>query len=532
MPLANTLARASSADIDFLDAQNRWNSLARHNQVLPLFGWLTTLAMAGRGFGKTRVGAEWVFRQGGVYPGVIIHIIAPTYSDLRGVVFEGPSGLTSVIPRSCIRSLTYSPYPEMVLWNGSIIRGFSSETPDRLRGPQATFVWGDELAAWYKAEECLSNIDFSTRIAYRMHDGTLIQPQKLYTTTPRPLQFLVEMIDRKTATGLQATTVIRGSTLDNRANLAANFFDDLMQYEGTNIGRQEIYGELLDISESAIIKKSWLKIWPSNKPLPFLEYVMVSMDTAFTEKTYDRKTFSSDPTACTVWGAFKNTTLNERSRKEETRWCLMLMECWEEWLGFPDLVKRATEDMKKIYGRKEETLFQPMVGAGFHQTQVKRPDLLIIEDKGSGISLRQQLANEGVYSFPYNPGRADKLSRLHAVSHFALHGRIWLPESEKRDSNGVHVGRGKPRDWIEPMLKQLCTYSGPGTTPHDDWIDSCSQAWRVFGDKFVSDGVNKLIDDRDANAMPVIPTNDPEFEYNYDVESGRVAPQRMTSPYD
>src|SRR5258706_8872 len=86
--------------------------------------------------------------------------------------------------------------------------------------------------------------------------------------------------------------------------------DDLLgrhrQYEGTTIGRQELHGELLDISESAIIKKSWLKIWPAKNPdgtkntLPWLEYVMVSMDTAFTEKTYDRKTFSSDPTACTV----------------------------------------------------------------------------------------------------------------------------------------------------------------------------------------------------------------------------------------
>lgn len=517
---ASVLSRATPADVAFLDAQRRWNQEARSDQILPLDDWFTTLAMCGRGWGKTRVGSEWVFRQGGLYPGCIIHIIAPTYSDLRGVVFEGPSGLTSVIPRECRPTLTYSPYPEMTLWNGSVIRGFSSETPDRLRGPQATFVWGDELAAWYRAEEALSNIDFSTRIAYRTQDGRLIQPQKLYTTTPRPLQFLVEMIERKLPNGNDATVMIRGSSLDNRANLAENFFTDLMQYEGTQIGRQEIYGELLDISESAIIKRSWLKIWPKTRDMPWLDFVMVSMDTAFTEKTFDKKTFSSDPTACTVWGAFQH----------DRKWNLLLLNCWEDWLSFPDLVERAQREMKLIYGRRERTVFKPLVedkfNKGFVQSQVKHPDLLVIEEKGSGISLRQQLQREGVDSFPYNPGRADKLSRLHAVSHLALHGRIWLMESDNPSR------AGKPKDWAEGMLKQLCTYSGPGTTPHDDWVDSCSQAWRVFGDRFVGDGVSHRIDERDINARIMIPSNNPEFEYNYDVESGFIVPERTVNPYD
>lgn len=530
VPVIDTLARASAADIAFLDAQNRWYEAARPQQILPKEGWSTTLAMAGRGFGKTRIGAEWVFRQGGLYPGVIIHVIAPTYSDLRGVVFEGPSGLTSVIPRVCIRSLTYSPYPEMVLWNGTTIRGFSSETPDRLRGPQATFVWGDELAAWYRAEEALSNIDFSTRIAYRTPEGRLIQPQKLYTTTPRPLQFLVEMIDKKMPNGEPATVVVRGSTLDNRDNLAENFFTDLMQYEGTQIGRQEIYGELLDISESAIIKRSWLNIWPNDKAFPWLEFVMVSMDTAFTEKTFDRKTFSSDPTACTVWGAFMHEGKDLKGKPIGTVWNLILLECWEEWLGFPELVERARKIMlDTTFGRRSKTLFQPMVGSGYHQEQVKKADLLVIEDKGSGISLRQMLSNQGVDSFPYNPGRADKLARLHAVSHFARHGRIWLPETDQRAADG----KLRPKSWIEPMLKQLCTYSGPGTTPHDDWIDSCSQAWRVFGDRFVPEGVFRPVDTKDIPiSRQLLPPDDPEFEYNYDVESGMTQPKRVHAPYD
>lgn len=512
MTSLEALHSASEADLAYLNAERLWTSggpriQGRAKQVLPIDGWGRALALAGRGWGKTRMGASWVRRQGGLYPGVIIHVIAPTYSDLKGVLFEGPSGLRAYIPAVCIRSITYSPYPEMVLWNGTIIRGFSSETPDRLRGPQATFVWGDEVAAWYKAQECLSNIDFSTRIAYRTADGRVIQPQKFYTTTPRPLAWLAEMVKER-------TKVIRGSTYENRANLAEEFFKELVQYEGTQLGKQELHGELLDISEAAIIRKSWLKIWPNADPMPWLEYVMVSMDTAFTEKTFDKKSFEADPTACTIWGVFKHNR----------RWNLILLECWEEWLGMPDLIAKARREMKAVYGRRSIPLFQPMVGKQYHQEQVKRADLLIIEDKGSGISLRQMLSNEGVDSYPYNPGNADKTARLHAVSHIAHAGRIWLPESTKR--------AGEPRNWCDDMLKQLCIYSGPGTTPHDDFVDSAAQAWRVFADKFVAGGVDALIVDptEQANALAQLPEDGPR-DYVYQEDSGTVTPSHRESPY-
>src|SRR5262245_49507274 len=276
------LAGASTGDLAFLDAEKQWThggwpQQGRNHQIIPLDRWLDDqltavqdpadskrwiereqlgtdptgicLVMSGRGWGKTRTGAQWVRRMSGMYPGSITHVIAPTYADLRGVVFEGPSGLLNTIPPVCVRSLTYSPYPEIVLWNGSIIRGFSSESPDRLRGPQATFVWGDELASWYRPADCLSNVDFSTRIAYRKPDGELIQPQKLFTTTPKPLQWLGQMIKG----GLR---LVRGSTYENRKNLAEDFFRQVTQYEGTTIGRQELHGEMIDITESAIVKQS------------------------------------------------------------------------------------------------------------------------------------------------------------------------------------------------------------------------------------------------------------------------------------
>lgn len=461
--LAQRLSSALPHDIAYLDAEREWLLRARVKQVLPVDGWNLALAQSGRGFGKTLMGSSWVRRLVGMYPGCIVHVVAPTYSDLRGVIFGGTTGLVASIPQAMTESVNHSLF-EVKLKNGSLIRGFSSEAPDRLRGPQCTFLWGDEVAAWQNAEETITNIDMSTRIVFHAEDGRLIQPQRFYTTTPRPLIWIKKIIDR-------AEIVVRGSTYENRANLAASFLRQLEQYEGTQIGRQEIHGELIDISETAIIKRSWLKVWPNDRELPWFEFVMVSMDTAFTERTFNKRKFEADPTACQVWGVFLHNK----------RYNLMLLECWSDHLGFPDLVARAKKEMKAIYGRRRDILFKPLVGSEHSFEQVKRPDLLIIEEKGSGISLRQQLSNEGIDSWPFNPGNADKTSRLHGVSHVAAAGRIWLPESSRLV--------GEPRDWVLPMIDELCTFSGPGTTPHDDHVDTASQAWRYFSDRWASSGM-------------------------------------------
>lgn len=506
------VAGASTAELAYLAAERRWTSggepvQGRSTQMIPPRGWNdihfdfrrtikkpkkatnTCLIMSGRGWGKTRTGAHWILRQCSLHPGVVAHVVAPTYADLRGVIFEGPSGILATFPKPCVRSMTYTPYPELILWNGSIIRGFSSETPNRMRGPQATFLWGDELAYWYSVKENLANIDFSIRIAYNVRDAKgdivrTVQPQRLYTTTPKPLEALQDIIDK-------GCRLVRGSTYENRKNLAADFLTNLEQYEGTVIGRQELHGELIDISESAIIRKSWLRMWPGERPLPYLEYVMVSLDTAFSEKTYDKKTFATDPTACTVWGVFK--WMN--------KWNLILLEAWEEWLGFPELVKRARREMRAIYGQREDVLFKPMYASPndpetFIHVQQKRPDVMVIEEKGSGISLRQTMQNEGIETFPYNPGNADKLQRLHAVSHLPHAGRIWIMEGMRLDKVTRQLNpTGKFAAWSDAMVKQLTTYSGPGTTPHDDWVDTCSQAWRVFADMYVAGGVDRKVEE-------------------------------------
>lgn len=470
--LREQLSRLSDIDLAFIATQEAWLSKARDNQVLPTEGWSMAIARAGRGWGKTEVGAEWSLRECGMYPGIVLHAIAPSHADLIGTMFNGISGIMNIAPPEMIESTNFSAaIPTIKFKNGSLIRGFSAQSPERLRGPQGSRVWGDELAAWGAgAEATLDNINFSTRISYKAADGRVVQPQRLYTTTPKPLQWLAEMLKK-------ANIVINGSTYENKDNLASDFLRDITAYEGTNIGRQEIHGELIDIGEAAIIKQSWLKIWPNEKPLPWFDHVFICFDTAYTERQFDKKTFEADPSCCQVYGVFA----------DKSRWNVMLLERWSDHLGLPELIRRTKKELKAVYGRRSEILFKPMIGREMHAEQEKRPDTLLIEDKGSGISLRQMLANEGIESYPYNPGKADKLLRLHNVSHVAANGRIWLPESTRP------AEKGNPRNWVLPMLDEVCVYSGPGTTKHDDDVDCFSMGMRFFADRWMIAGVDGVI---------------------------------------
>ena len=136
-------------------------------------------------------------------------------------------------------------------------------------------------------------------------------------------------------------------------------------------------------------------------------------------------------------------------------------------------------------------MIKPIIGPKQSYLTGRSPDLLIIEDKGSGISLRQMLAREDILAYPYNPGRADKLQRLHAVSHLFAHGFVWVVESDKRPGN--------PRSWAEPLISQLCSFTGEGSIKHDDFVDSTTQALRLLADRgYVS--VTKPVMDRSKAA--------------------------------
>lgn len=311
----------------------------------------------------------------------------------------------------------------------------------------------DELAAWGKdAEDTWDMMMFGLRLGPK--------PRALWTTTPKPVPIV-----RKLTVPQPERVIIRGSTFDNKANLPDSFFKALEAYEGTKIGRQELYGELIDPEESGIVRRSDFRLWPAKTPLPKLDWIVMSLDTAYTEKTLDKKG-DPDPTACGVWGVFTYKGMTH----------VMLLDCWEEHLGLPDLMKRVKRELNTAYGDDEDqALIKPLFGSSKPLTSGRKPDILLIEDKGSGISLRQMLERSGIQAYAYNPGRADKLTRLHVVSPIFSQRRVWLPESDKYP--------GKPRTWCEPVVSQLCSFGGEGSIKHDDHVDQCTQALRLMLDK-------------------------------------------------
>jgi len=311
----------------------------------------------------------------------------------------------------------------------------------------------DELAAWQNAEETWDMAMMGLRLGKA--------PQVVWTTTPRPVELVRKLIVPK-----PGRVVISGSTFDNRDNLPDRFFEQLEQYEGTTIGRQELYGEMIDPEESGVIKRSWLKLWPAKKPLPAFDWIIMSLDTAFTEATRDTKSGDADYTACSVWGVFQH----------DSKGYALLLDCWQEQLGMPDLIKRVKKEMNTAYGDDQDVaMIKPMYGSTKPLTSGRKPDILLIEDKGSGISLRQMLEREGIMAHAYNPGRADKLARLHVVSPVFARRRVFLPESDKFP--------GKARVWADPLVAQLCSFTGKGSIKHDDFVDSTTQAMRLMMDK-------------------------------------------------
>lgn len=252
----------------------RWDLNARDKQRLPPGDWIVWLILAGRGFGKTRTGAETVRIWAKDNP--IIHLVGATAADARDIMIEGESGLLSIYPKS--ERPYYEPSKRRVTFkNGAKAIIFTADEPDRLRGPQCYKSWADELAAWRYPEAWLQ-----LKMGLRL--GT--DPQVIVTTTPRPTKIIKELVKD------QATHVTKGTTYENRDNLAEAFFYNIInQYEGTRIGRQELDAEILEDVEGALwtselIERNRIKL----DKVPELKRIIVALDPAVTSKKDSDKT--------------------------------------------------------------------------------------------------------------------------------------------------------------------------------------------------------------------------------------------------
>jgi len=262
------------------ELQHTWEFWARPEQLEPTGDWNIWIALAGRGWGKTRAGVEWVRHQ--IKSGKKrIAAVAPTNSDIRRVMVEGESGFLNVCWKNDktyrggkLGYPNWSPTNRTLTWeNGAKVEFYSAEDPERLRGPQFHAAWADEVAAWRNQQDVWDMLQFTLRLGRK--------PRVMVTTTPKPTKLMRALI------ASPQSHITRGSTFDNIDNLAKPFLETIKkEYEGTRLGNQELYAEMLEEADGALWTTEVLDgCTVEQKDIPELNRIVVSIDPAVTSKT-------------------------------------------------------------------------------------------------------------------------------------------------------------------------------------------------------------------------------------------------------
>jgi phage terminase large subunit-like protein len=243
-----------------------WRSRARPSQLPPLGDWAGWLVLAGRGFGKTWLGANFTNERAESGGARRIGLVGATAADVRDTMIEGESGVLATAP-NWFRP-EYEPSKRRLTWpNGATALLFSAEEPERLRGPQFDYVWCDELAAWTNVQSTWDQCMFCLRLGRR--------PRWLVTTTPKPLKILKSLTAREE----RDVRIVRGSTYENAANLAPGFLEEIKdRYEGTRLGRQELNAEILEDVQGALWTREMLDKARFTGAIPDLRRVVVAID--------------------------------------------------------------------------------------------------------------------------------------------------------------------------------------------------------------------------------------------------------------
>jgi phage terminase large subunit-like protein len=250
---------------DGLPHPGRRGAHARAAQLPPPDLWDVWLILAGRGFGKTRTGAEWVIEQARTLERGAL--VGPTAADTRDILIEGESGIMSCAPAT-FRPV-YEPSKRRLTYpNGSVQIAYSADEPDRLRGPQHHYGWLDELASWRRLQYAWDMLQLGMRLGD--HPGICI------TTTPRPLPLIKALIKDP------GTALVTGTTYENLHNLAPTFRRAVLsKYEGTTLGAQELHAVVLEDLPGALWKRAIIRHVPVEQT-PEFRTVTVAMDPAGT----------------------------------------------------------------------------------------------------------------------------------------------------------------------------------------------------------------------------------------------------------
>tara|TARA_Y100000310_G_scaffold315722_2_gene366574 strand:+ start:2062 stop:3321 length:1260 start_codon:yes stop_codon:yes gene_type:complete len=299
-----------------------WWFWARPSQLTPSGDWLIWLLQTGRGWGKTRTGAEWLIDEVRKHGAIRVAIIGRTKADVRDTMLEGDSGILSVSPPNFRPKEQYSR--RRIVWpNGAIGFMYSADEPDQLRGPQHHKIWADEIAAWRNAyrKKAWDNAMFGLRLGQK--------PQGIVTTTPKPVDIV------KSLRKMDTTVITRGSSYDNMGNLSPIYYKTVISpYEGTTLGSQEIHGELIEDVDGALWTQNIIdehRIDAANFDKTCLVQIVVGVDPAASAEE------ESDETGIVVVGiddqepAHAYVLADLSVRTSPARWGKRAIGAYHEW---------------------------------------------------------------------------------------------------------------------------------------------------------------------------------------------------------
>lgn len=389
---------------------HHWPFWARPEQLQPPDLKYVWLILAGRGWGKTRTGAEWVnmrARSGAKR----IALIAETQKDLEEVMVEGESGILATAPPD-FRPI-YTKKPVSLVWpNGCVALGYNGTQPGQLRGPQFDTAWADEIAKWRYAQQVWDMLSFCMRLG---------DPKVCVTTTPRPTMLVNSLVNNETV------HVTLGSTYDNRANLAKTFFDETVKaYEGTRLGQQELHAQILNEKKGALWNRVMLdENRIPQRDIPPLERIVVAIDPAISSEDHsdEHGIIVAGVTAPNEDGEREGIVLEDASCKGTPGdWARAAAACYNRWeadafvaevnqggdmvehtLRTIDSIKRAR--VIKVHATKGKALRAEPVAALYEQGHIRHAGRLNrLEDQMVQMTSDFNRDQEG-----YSPDRVDAL---------------------------------------------------------------------------------------------------------------------------
>lgn len=435
---------------------------ARDSQLAPAVSqsggdWHVWLALAGRGFGKTRSGAQW-FNEQAAIPGLEslpMAIVGRTAADVRDVLVEGPAGILAVSP-PWNRPL-YEPSKRRLTWkNGATATTFSAEEPDSLRGPQFRCALADEIAAWSHFDDAWSNLLMGTRLGDH--------PRIAALTTPRPLKMIRELLDDKDV------AITRGATMDNAANLSKKAVEYLLRkFEGTRLGRQELEGVYLEDLPGALWTQEMLatarlnfRAWGRPFERDAFERIVVAVDPSGSDGDDE-----GDAQGIVVAGKFKK-------RDDKGRPLFVLLEDRtdqrrpEEWAAETN---RLAEKWNADSIIAEKNYGGAMVRATLAQAKPFAPVRLVNASKGK-------------------TQRAEPISALY--EQCIAEGQLVETESGARPIESIRAGE---RVWTRQGLKEVLWAGSTGVKEtilleHQDGVLECTPDHPIYcpGKGFVEAG--------------------------------------------